>query len=130
MPDNCSDKIIAFSIPESPSRQGSHRLTIKEWMEKLRNASKKIMAESHRPIDYPVKVVCHIRLDQSAAKYDLDNLVKCLIDALGAAKLFNPSSTGGHRTPWNTDDWWVHIIQAEKEIVDNGHETKVEVWRK
>ncbi len=47
---------------------------------------------------------------------DLDNMIKMLIDSLGAGGLFKPSRGGGKRTSWNTDDHWVHVLEAVKSL--------------
>jgi len=80
------------------------------------------------PLADPVRLVCHFRVLRRAKAHDLDNILKQLIDGLGAAGLFRKARTGGRTSEWNTEDDWVYVIEATKELVDSEASTYVEIY--
>jgi hypothetical protein len=81
-----------------------------------------------RHVEREVKIDVWFYLPPSSHARDIDNMVKNLVDALGAAGLFKPSRGGGHKTPWNTDDHWLCRIDAEKHDDAERPRCEVVVW--
>lgn len=74
------------------------------------------------------KIVARFYQPKGGRKCDLDNMIKVLVDSMGAAGLFAPSTGGGKKGPRNTDDHWIDRIEAEKVEVKEGARVEVEVW--
>ena len=87
--------IAAFELPGSPSGFGEPGGNPYEWRERCRDCAKHALCGVDLPITRPVKLVVRFAVLHQARGHDLDNLLKPLIDALGAAGLFAPSTGGG-----------------------------------
>jgi Holliday junction resolvase RusA-like endonuclease len=80
------------------------------------------------PVSSPVKIIARFFVSEAARAHDLDNMLKLLIDAIGASGFFSPSKTGGIASEWNTDDGLVYALDAAKSVVKDGARTEVELW--
>jgi Holliday junction resolvase RusA-like endonuclease len=80
------------------------------------------------PLTEAVRLVCHFHVLDSARAHDIDNLLKALIDALGAANLFGPGKYG-RRTEWNRNDELIHAIKTDKFLVSSNPRTEIEIWK-
>jgi len=98
------------------------------WRVYCRDIAKRENPNVPLPITNPVKIVVQFRYQPTSGPWDLDNALKLLIDALGAAGYFPPSTSGGRKSEWNTNDGVVARIEAEKACVDGEPRTVVEVW--
>lgn len=100
-----------------------------KWKEHCRNvAAKHLELLGIRHLECDVKVSARFFMRPSKKKRDLDNMLKNLLDSLGAAGLFGPSTGGGSKTQWNTDDHWICGIDAERFIDAERPRVEVEVW--
>ena len=123
-----SRKIATMDLAGSPSEFGEPGGHWEKWRERFRDQSRESLAGLRLPIAHPVKLVCHFRVLRGAKGHDIDNLLKPLMDALGAAGLFAGTRTGGKLSEWNTEDGWVYSIEADKELVESDAGTHVEVY--
>jgi hypothetical protein len=123
-----STRIATIDLDGSPSEFGEPGGHWEKWRERFRDQSKKSFAGLRLPIAHPVRLVCYFRVLSSAKAHDLDNLLKPLIDALGAAGLFPRTRTGGKLSEWNTEDGWVYSVEADKELVESNAGTHVEIY--
>ena len=123
-----STRIATVDLAGSPSEFGERGGHWERWREHFRDQAKESFAGLRLPVAHPVRLVCHVRVLRRARAHDLDNLLKPLIDALGAAGLFEKTRTGGKLSEWNTADGWIYSIEADKELVDSHAGTHVEVY--
>jgi hypothetical protein len=100
---------------------------IGEWMKWCAgHVESELKAVGMIHIKQPTRIVAHFHLKKSSRRPDLDNMVKVLIESLGAAGLFEPSLGGGKHTDFNTEDHWVHELEAKK--IPDSDAPRVEVW--
>lgn len=123
-----SEKIAAFDLPGSACEFGEQRGRWQRWRQRVRDQARASFASLNLPLADPVRLVCHFRVLRRAKAHDLDNILKQLIDGLGAAGLFRKARTGGRTSEWNTEDDWVYVIEATKELVDSEASTYVEIY--
>ena len=119
-------KRAAFELDRNPFdfKGGPHM-----WREFCRDRAKvELEAAGLHHLEREVKVVIRFFVRPSNRPRDLDNMIKTLIDALGAAGLFKRSRGGGRRSQWNTDDDWITAISAEKFTDADRPRVDVEVW--
>lgn len=112
-----STRMAMFEVPGSPSGFGERAGGPTEWRQRCCDAARVALRGISVPTGRPIKLVVRFAVLRRARAHDLDNLLKPLIDALGAAGLFPSRSSGGRPSEWNTDDSWVYAIDAEKELV-------------
>jgi Holliday junction resolvase RusA-like endonuclease len=98
------------------------------WRPHCRDIAKSAISDLRLPVTNPVKIVARFNFRQTAKAWDLDNALKSLIDAIGAAGLFSSSTAGGHKSEWNTDDSLVFRVEAEKLHTETEARTEVEIW--
>jgi len=98
------------------------------WRPHCRDAARSAIVDVPLPVTKPVKIVARFNFRQAARAWDLDNALKSLIDAIGAAGLFAMSAAGGHKSEWNTDDSLVFRVEAEKVHTETDAHTEVEIW--
>jgi Holliday junction resolvase RusA-like endonuclease len=116
----------AFTVPGAPF---GFKGSVKAWMEHCKDvAGAHLRQVGLRHVELPVKLVALFFLKPSSRPCDIDNMLKMLIDSLGAADLFKASRGGGHKTVWNTDDHWVYAIDAEKREDAEQPRVEVEIW--
>lgn len=120
--------ISRFKVDGSPSERGEPGPDELRWKRKCRDVARAAQCSAARPLSQPVKLVCRFRVLRSARQHDLDNLLKNLVDAIGAGGFFPAGRSGGPRSEWNTDDGWVFALEATKELVTEQPATEVEVW--
>ena len=123
-----STLVSRFTVPGSPMARGEAGADEEGWKRHCRDEAQAAHSTVTRPITQPVKLVCHFHVLRQAKQHDIDNLIKNLIDAIGAGGFFAPSKKGGTRSQWNTDDNVVFAIEATKDIVDENPRTDVELW--
>lgn len=88
---------------------------VRAWQEHARNQIRRQLNVARvKHLKEAVKLVFEFYLKKSQHESDLDNMLKVTTDALGAGGLFPQSKGGGKKTPYNTDDHWVKVIEAEK----------------
>lgn len=124
-----STMIAQFEVPGGPSGFGDLGIEVPDWQKRCKKIAKEAFGHLDIPITEPIKIVCRFKVRKKTRPHDLDNLIKPLIDSIGAAGLFPKSSGGGAKSEWNTDDSWVFSIIAEKELVDENPNTYVEIWK-
>jgi Holliday junction resolvase RusA-like endonuclease len=121
--------LLDFTLDGSSLGQGDRNVTQESWRRLLRDETKvqlSKLGKKHNK-NARIKIVCRFFVKKSPRGYDLDNMVKYLIDGLGAGGLFKRAKSG-HRSQWNTDDSVVYSICAGKEEDDKNPRTEVEVW--
>ena len=101
-----------------------------KWREHCKNVAEKHFEDiGLRHLECDVKLTARFFVGRSSRPRDLDNMLKTLIDGLGGAGLFKPSSGGGKKTVWNTDDHWLCGIDAERYLVDADQpRVELELW--
>lgn len=119
--------VVTFEVPGSPSGFGEPGGGPTEWRNRCRDAARAALEGASIPVGCPVKLVVQFAVLRRARAHDIDNLLKPLIDALGAAGLFPSRAAGGRPSEWNTHDSWVYAIDAQKELVDERAYTRVEI---
>ena len=124
-----STLIAQFEAPGGPSGFGDPGVEVRDWQIRCREIAKKEFSNLEIPIAEPIRIICRFKTWKKARPHDLDNLIKSLIDSIGAAGLFPKSKSGGAKSEWNTDDIWVFSIIADKELVDENPKTYVEIWK-
>ncbi|KPV62824.1 MAG: Endodeoxyribonuclease RusA [Candidatus Bathyarchaeota archaeon BA1] len=103
--------VVSVFVPGSPQTFGDKRYE-EPW--KIRIAQKvKESCSSELPIKDKVQVHLIFYLFRER-RVDLDNLIKPCLDAIGSV-LFEKRK--GARSNWDTDDYWIFKIIAEKNII-------------
>lgn len=118
--EDASD-VVSIFVPGAPQTFGD-KMYEEPWKnivaQKVRESS-----QSELPIKNEVQVHLVFHLVEER-RVDLDNLIKPCLDAIGSV-LFERRKGG--RTTWDTDDYWVFKIIAEKRMVSKNSEEGVKI---